>query len=685
MINFRIIAIRTGARIIDSKRRTKTGQKLDPFKVLKPNTIYPFYSHFSFPDNNLTNIKYDNKKDIDLYRINTPNISIPVNLNAVVGSNGSGKSTLLELLNWANYNLGCKLGLLQGERNQKLYPFKFLQIEFVYSVSKTNYFKMTFIDGEIFIYQANLKGNKVVFNEFDKRVSSFNDLNEFFYTVVVNYSHYSFNSDEVGDWIVPLFHKNDGYQTPIVLNPMRDHGVIDVNRERHLLTRRLQANLLEYVKEGQELNSLRNIGNGKIIKQLKLRFNPPSDGSLEESKDPIISNQLKKALEKYFKIGYFDDTLINNVTFNYIYVKLERMAKTYKPFNNHWDKESKKIKNVEEYIRRIKQSDSHIVFKLKGAILYLKYQKGIFGRGEINFKKDLFLDVNKLSNFLKVIERKEDYWINTFMLTPPSFYSVDLIPEDKSSFSNLSSGEKQRMHSISSIVYHLINLNSVEKLKESKNESYVHYKYINIVLDEIELYYHPDWQRKYIFELLDYIGKINPANLKHIKALNFTFLTHSPFILSDIPSSNILFLTESGEPRPVSEEVKTFGANIHDLLKHSFFLRDGSMGAFAVDKINDTINFLNSLIKQKELSKKQLNDIDYKPRKKELDELNQKIKETDSKRHKELIDLVDEPILKNKLIEMYEMAASESVQIELLENRIADLQKELIKKKKSVN
>lgn len=685
MINFRLIAIRIGDKISSNRFKTKTGQNLDPYKILKPNTVYPFYTHYTFPDNNLNKIIYNNKKDIDLYRIKTPQNTIPVNVNAIVGSNGSGKSTLLELLNWANYNLGCKLGLLRGDQNRKLLVYKFLDLEIVYSVSKSVYYKFSTKDGYVNIQKSNTLGNDIHFSNNQNIILNNKDLTEFFYTIVINYSHYALNSDEVGDWIIPLFHKNDGYQTPIVLNPKRDRGLIDVNKERHLLTRRLQANILEYVEEGQEFNSLRNIANGKISKLLKLRFHLPADKSLEEQKDPVISGKIRLALKLHFNLNLSNQDLsfdyFTNIAFNYIYDKLGRMTQNYKPYNRYWDKGGNKLKNIIAYIKKIKDSNSHIAFKVKGAILYIKYAKEIFEGANIGPKKEIILDIKKLSNLIVKIDNQEPFWVNTFMMTPPSFFQVEIIPEDNSSFNNLSSGEKQRIHGISSIVYHLINLNSVEELKVSKRNSYIHFKYINIVLDEIELYYHPDWQRQYVAELLDYIGKISPKNLRYIKALNITFLTHSPFILSDIPSSNILFLDDYGNPRYNVEDVKTFGANIHDLLKHSFFLKDGSMGAFAVEKINDTINFLNYRILENELSKYKDNEIDHELKRRKLVELKLKIKDSDLQKHKDLIDIVDEPMLKTKLLEMYEEVADENMQIELLEKRIRELQIELMAKK----
>jgi len=50
-------------------------------------------------------------------------------------------------------------------------------------------------------------------------------------------------------------------------------------------------------------------------------------------------------------------------------------------------------------------------------------------------------------------------------------------------------------------------------------------------------------------------------------------------------------------------DIDTFGANIHTLLSHGFFMEDGLMGEFAKEKINEVIKFLNdkeSEIKAKE-------------------------------------------------------------------------------------
>ncbi|PHQ65422.1 MAG: hypothetical protein COB99_04060, partial [Sulfurimonas sp.] len=114
----------------------------------------------------------------------------------------------------------------------------------------------------------------------------------------------------------------------------------------------------------------------------------------------------------------------------------------------------------------------------------------------------------------------------------------------------------------------------------------------NIVffLDEVELFLHPQWQKEYLSYFLNILNFIFPT-----KKITIVITTHSPFILSDIPKENVIFL-KNGEQVEALNKVQTFGANIHTLLSDSFFIRDGLMGEFAKDKINEIIKF-HELIK----------------------------------------------------------------------------------------
>lgn len=179
--------------------------------------------------------------------------------------------------------------------------------------------------------------------------------------------------------------------------------------------------------------------------------------------------------------------------------------------------------------------------------------------------------------------------------------------------SSLSSGEKQKLTSFSAIIYHLRNLENHSS--ESKG-----YENVNIMLEEIELYFHPECQRGIIKSL---ISMIEGCHFRNIKNINLLFVTHSPFVLSDIPKRNVLFLKD-GKP-DMSMQENTFGANIHSMLKNGFFLPNLPMGDFAYHKI-DTLF-------------KKFNTLDFTED--ELDKMYQEIK------------LVGEPYLRKQLLELY--------------------------------
>jgi len=122
------------------------------------------------------------------------------------------------------------------------------------------------------------------------------------------------------------------------------------------------------------------------------------------------------------------------------------------------------------------------------------------------------------------------------------------------------------------------NLILFDKVKE-KNTNLI------IYLDEPDLTLHPEWQKKYINELIKTFSSWN-------KKIHFIITSHSPFIVSDLPKENIIFL-DKGKQVKGTEKKQTFGANIHTLLSDSFFMDNGLMGEFAKNKINKIIRFLN--------------------------------------------------------------------------------------------
>ncbi|WP_454046179.1 hypothetical protein [Chryseobacterium sp. Marseille-Q8038] len=95
-----------------------------------------------------------------------------------------------------------------------------------------------------------------------------------------------------------------------------------------MLTRRLLANLLEPITEGQEENSLRNIVNNKIASALELSYNPNPNpnATLEEPIDSTVREKLIEAFQQHFGFKITEQQLNNdlfvNVTLSYIHKKL---------------------------------------------------------------------------------------------------------------------------------------------------------------------------------------------------------------------------------------------------------------------------------------------------------------------------------------------------------------------------
>ena len=112
-------------------------------------------------------------------------------------------------------------------------------------------------------------------NKFDyQELKSFNKeiLEKLFYSIAVNYSIYGLNSRHLGSWITHLFHKNDSYQTPLVINPMRTEGNFDINREEYLSKYRLLSNsIIKYQPNKDDITIIDNIKLKKLIFKLDKR------------------------------------------------------------------------------------------------------------------------------------------------------------------------------------------------------------------------------------------------------------------------------------------------------------------------------------------------------------------------------------------------------------------------------
>ncbi|WP_261304010.1 AAA family ATPase [Paenibacillus andongensis] len=154
-----------------------------------------------------------------------------------------------------------------------------------------------------------------------------------------------------------------------------------------------------------------------------------------------------------------------------------------------------------------------------------------------------------------------------------------------------------------------------------------------ILLDEAEVYLHPQWQKELLRNIIDFFSiAFRKRNSNKQKRLQIIMTSNSPFIVSDLPNTNIIFLKDNNGETVVSygldELPQTFASNINGLLAHTFFLKDGVIGSFAKDKINEIIHLLINGT-----------DAEIKIKKNFIDKS---------------IRIIGEPLIKNKLFQMLE-------------------------------
>ena len=190
---------------------------------------YPFvfcYSLNKAPDCN-ERIYFDKYKN---FYTKEDNISPKVSISCIVGQNGSGKSTLLEILfriiNNFSYFLDekiCNVDYAKGFHAKLFYSITY------YEPNGKILEKIGFIESNSMNKKTELKvkwpNSQNVIQLNNKNSIDVSDLEKLFYTIVTNYSIYSFNPDDYilddktkNFYVKRIFSKNDGYVTPSVMS-----------------------------------------------------------------------------------------------------------------------------------------------------------------------------------------------------------------------------------------------------------------------------------------------------------------------------------------------------------------------------------------------------------------------------------------------------------------------------------
>ena len=584
-------------------------------KVLNPGW-YPFGDYKEPDSDGFLSVKPVTHLEKSLYRLRKyqPEVSV----SCVVGMNGSGKSTILEVIFRILNNLAVR-------QCSKMNPLLSTEMEYAYGV-----FADLYCECDRYIYWIKCRDDNLICYKYRNTAKSLPlleedknpvmTLNRLFYTIGVNYSLYSFGQESFksvsdkrinGNWLTGVFHKNDGYLAPLTLVPYRENGEISMAKENELAMQRITALSILSKAKGKQFPE------GYYPYQLHLSLNLDYEKTKRESfkksyqahcpwieldklidmfqvawedlfKELNLKIKRSKNSDEYklalFYLAYKSSKI--SLTYNDYYLGLEA---TY-PQRLYEEKKQVEIdnfingilpQNIKKIADRLYDIDDHITLKIHQTINFLT---GTYWSAEGGYQVSMLLTVNAPEDYDDVVK-----------ILPPPFYNLDVTfekakkragrwhkedtwqydsswgDEKRDSFrlSSMSSGEKQVLVAISYVLYHIKNLQSV-----GASQFRIPYHHICVVFDEVELYFHPDYQRRFLSMLIESFSWTK-IDRRRIRSIHILIATHSPFVLTDVLTERTLYLKEG---KRMNVEAQTFGGNYYDLLDNSFFFEKTAIG-----------------------------------------------------------------------------------------------------------
>ena len=358
-------------------------------------------------------------------------------VQAIVGKNGCGKSTLFEIIIRIMNNIAYMLfkHIPENEHSMKVSYIKNIYADMGFILNREiGYIKSR---GDTMAFEIG--SNKYVFGASN---GEFGDDYEYiekptnekiieisenlFYTLVINYSIHAFyeknyRGDEIilgqsggYPWIKCLYHKNDGYRIPIVLNPYRDNGILDMDTESYLNENRLisilkysEKNNLEFI-ENYQLHEINYSFCPNMLLQkfstddLKTEVDEEKFHSDSDYRYITIIDLFKKSLASsksyarciieaygFSYIGNEDDLKL--VGYLYLVYKVLNIAGTYPSYRDYDDyskmslcfaAETGNEKGVWEsheltdFVNDLRKDSSHITLKLRQTVNFLTNYSG---------------------------------------------------------------------------------------------------------------------------------------------------------------------------------------------------------------------------------------------------------------------------------------------------------------------
>ena len=507
-------------------------------------------------------------------------------VNLLIGKNGSGKTSILEILNM-NY----------FEKKKRKSYFDKLEIEINYMIL----YKSS-KDDENFIFEE-----RYIAKKFTKR----KEIEE------IRIKEEIYESQDDGNYIENTGVLKFSFKEKIMKAAMREAKFEQKNIGGLKKINLYKLNIgLENGSKGKIYNYLVNSNKGENFENSYLTLQIPNLYEAEkitEIKDKIIDVNSNERIDDFIRLydinkNNLKDTILSNY-FNFIYSEI-----IWKNLREN-SKTKKELKERKKELLKLLNNESSVYKKFE--ILLEEYEKSV--NNIIKFNKEKYRIIGKVADLIDNIvskiepENEMDIENNDEIIRK---FKISCKEENKEVLELLKEYDDFHIPKIEEKKRYLIDFGSslfkdVEFIKIEEgglsdgekiklqyfstihgvlNGEFKNRKYITLLFDEVETYLHPEWSRRFLYELIEELGRYEDKKFKLI------FATHSPFLIADVLAKDCIYLSkdEGGKIKAeIKEDAKTFGANIIDLFKNTMFL-ESTFGKFATEKIKGVVEEISS-------------------------------------------------------------------------------------------
>lgn len=511
------------------------------------------YSIRYSPDERKLSIKKNNSLPDDFWGVGVYGVS------CIIGNNGSGKSTALCFLLDAlvkGANLDVIDGIIVYESENALYvylPLSFgdVQIESHEKLSITHDSKLKKAD--IFYYSAHFLP-----------YSNINDLRACQLKGYYNASDMNRIVKDLEDYsnIHSLQLTNSLYMHLEAYTAQNNHRICSMLADIQIRSKFKSFDLPKYLLIG--INQ-----GGSLAWNYSMKQRP----HLPPVKRIDFSSGKQKLLFMFF---YYN---IINVLYDTDYFGNDNHI--LEEWQDYVDGTKDVIKEFENFATSKQDKERQALLSIYNAIKALS-DLASFDSDKVVFYFDVTKDADKIRNL--------SINCNAGLFLTSRYFNYYYCRSLKSSTETILSSGEQELLDLFSRIYDAVFLNPLMD-KEFRRPSI-------LLLDEAEMGYHPEWQRRYINVLVDFLNAILVKSGSK-RLFQVIVASHSPILLSDMPKQCCNYLFKEGELiKNVRDEQKnSLASNIFDLYRDSFFLNQGLIGEFAMEKlkyIQDNISDLKN-------------------------------------------------------------------------------------------